>query len=124
MRNLTRPLIRRTSTLLLLLIFSSFIASAQKAITGKITDARTKEPVANASVLIKGKSTGGTTTDENGAFSISASPGDRLVITHVPRLGVVPGPYSMMRAHPDTVDRTRLRGYAVLSTAGESVRPQ
>ena len=51
-------------------------------------------------------------------------PGDRLVITHVPRLGVVPGPYSMMRAHPDTVDRTRLRGYAVLSTAGESVRPQ
>ncbi|HEX6428429.1 MAG TPA: TonB-dependent receptor [Niastella sp.] len=81
MRNPTRLSICRTSLLFLLLIFSSFIATAQQPITGKITDAKTKEPVANASVLIKGKSTGGTTTDENGAFSVNASPGDRLVIT-------------------------------------------
>lgn len=81
MRNLTRLCICRTSTLLLLLIFSSCIAFAQKAITGRVTDAKTKEPVANASVLIKGKVTGGTATDETGAFSINASPGDRLVIT-------------------------------------------
>jgi TonB-linked SusC/RagA family outer membrane protein len=67
---------------MLLLFFSALIVSAQqKTITGKITDAKTSEPVANASILIKGKSTGGTTTDENGAFSILASPGDRLVIT-------------------------------------------
>jgi TonB-dependent starch-binding outer membrane protein SusC len=81
MRNPTRLPICRTSMLFLLLIFSSFFATAQQPITGKITDAQTKEPVANASVLIKGKSTGGTTTDDNGAFSINASPGDRLVIT-------------------------------------------
>jgi TonB-linked SusC/RagA family outer membrane protein len=31
--------------------------------------------------LIRGKSSGGTVTDDNGAFSINASPGDRLVIT-------------------------------------------
>jgi hypothetical protein len=51
-------------------------------------------------------------------------PGDRLVITHVPRLGVVPGPYSMMRAHADTADGSRLRAYAVLCTTGESERRQ
>src|SRR5687768_9722944 len=72
----------RKTTLKLLLFFSALIVSAQQTtITGKITDAKTSEPVANASILIKGKSTGGTTTDENGAFSILASPGDRLVIT-------------------------------------------
>jgi TonB-dependent starch-binding outer membrane protein SusC len=81
MRNLPRPSMGRTSALLLFFIFSSFIVNAQKTITGKVTDGQTNEPVANASVLIKGKSTGGTATDENGAFSIMASPGDRLVIT-------------------------------------------
>jgi TonB-linked SusC/RagA family outer membrane protein len=81
MRNLPRLTICRTAALLLLFIFSSFIVTAQQSITGKVTDAKTKEPVANASVLIKGKSTGGTTTDENGAFTINAAPGDRLVIT-------------------------------------------
>jgi TonB-linked SusC/RagA family outer membrane protein len=63
------------------LIFSTCIVIAQQPITGKITDAKTKEPVANASILIKGKTSGGTTTDDNGVFSINASPGDRLVIT-------------------------------------------
>jgi TonB-linked SusC/RagA family outer membrane protein len=67
--------------LLIFLLFSSLIVIAQKTITGKITDSKTNEPVANATVLIKGKTAGGTATDENGAFSIVASPGDRLVIS-------------------------------------------
>jgi TonB-dependent starch-binding outer membrane protein SusC len=71
----------RMATLLLLLLFSSMIVTAQqKTITGKITDAKTNEPVTNASIIIKGKKIGAS-TDENGAFSITASPGDQLQIT-------------------------------------------
>lgn len=82
MRKQRQLTICRMATLLFLCIFSSLIAAAQqKTITGKITDAKTKEPVTNASIFIKGKSTGGTFSDDTGAFSISASPGDRLQIT-------------------------------------------
>lgn len=71
----------RMATFLFLFIFASLIATAQqKTISGKITDAKTKDPVTNASIIIKGKKTG-TSTDENGAFTITASPGDRLQIT-------------------------------------------
>ncbi|WP_207513996.1 SusC/RagA family TonB-linked outer membrane protein [Longitalea luteola] len=80
MRNLSRPPIRRRATVLLFLLFSSLIVTAQKTITGKVTDSKTNEPVANASVIIKGK-TLGTATDENGTFSIVAAAGDRLVIS-------------------------------------------
>jgi TonB-linked SusC/RagA family outer membrane protein len=82
MRKQRQLTICRMATLLFLSIFSSLIVAAQqKTITGKITDAKTKEPVTNASIFIKGKSTGGTFSDDTGAFSITASPGDRLQIT-------------------------------------------
>lgn len=81
MRKQRQLTICRLATLLFLLIFSSLIVTAQqKTITGKITDAKTNEPVTNASIIIKGKNTG-TSTNENGTFSITASPGDRLQIT-------------------------------------------
>ena len=81
MRKQRQLTICRMATLLFLCIFSSLIVTAQqKTITGKITDAKTKEPVTNASIFIKGKSTGGTFSDDTGAFFISASPGDRLQI--------------------------------------------
>jgi TonB-dependent starch-binding outer membrane protein SusC len=81
MRKQRQLSICRMATLLLLLIFSTLIVTAQqKTITGKITDAKTNDPVTNASIVIKGKNTGAS-TDENGGFTIVASPGDRLQIT-------------------------------------------
>jgi hypothetical protein len=44
-------------------------------------------------------------------------PGDRLVLTHVPRIGGLSTPYSMLRVHRDTADPARLRAYAVLRPA-------
>ncbi|MCS3799689.1 SusC/RagA family TonB-linked outer membrane protein [Niastella sp. OAS944] len=81
MRKQRQLSICRLATFLFLFISSSLIATAQqKTISGKITDAKTNDPVTNASIIIKGKKTG-TSTDENGAFTITASPGDRLQIT-------------------------------------------
>jgi TonB-linked SusC/RagA family outer membrane protein len=54
----------------------------QQTITGVVTNAVNNTPVAGASVVIKGTSTG-VTTDEEGRFSIAAKPGDRLVISYL-----------------------------------------
>ncbi|MEQ1675995.1 MAG: SusC/RagA family TonB-linked outer membrane protein, partial [Chitinophagaceae bacterium] len=63
------------------LLASSVVAYAQKTITGKITGEQ-GAPLSGASVVIKGKNTG-TTSNENGIFSLSASKGDVLVISNV-----------------------------------------
>ena len=69
-------------TLLLMSTFAFFLVSAQeKTITGKIIDAVGK-PVSNASVKVKGK-TGGVTTTNEGTFSITAAPGDVIEISTV-----------------------------------------
>ena len=69
-------------TLLVMSTFAFFLVSAQeKTITGKIIDAVGK-PVSNASVKVKGK-TGGVTTTDAGTFSITAVPGDTLEISTV-----------------------------------------
>jgi len=59
----------------------AFSANAQTNVQGKVLD-ETGKPVPAASVKIKG-TTKGTVTDDNGAFSISASPKDVLVISFV-----------------------------------------
>lgn len=65
----------------LTLLWSTCIAAQTSTVRGKVTDAAGK-PIASASVTLKGTSTG-TTTDENGAFSISAAQGDVLVISYI-----------------------------------------
>jgi TonB-linked SusC/RagA family outer membrane protein len=70
----------RKALSLLLIIFSCLGVQAQKNITGKIVEAKTNDPVVNATIVIKGKTTA-TTSDERGAFSIQAADGDILVIT-------------------------------------------
>lgn len=81
MRKQRQLTICRMAALLFLFIFSSQVITAQqKTISGKITDAKTNEPITNASILIKGKKTG-VSTNEDGVFSITASTGDRLQIT-------------------------------------------
>lgn len=70
--------------IVLLMILSCFGVGAfcqTKTVTGTVMDEKSN-PVSNASVLIKGSSTG-TTTDADGKFSIQAKPGDVLVISSV-----------------------------------------
>ncbi|WP_164974145.1 SusC/RagA family TonB-linked outer membrane protein [Filimonas effusa] len=54
--------------------------AAASLIKGRVTDARTAEPVEGASVVVKGAKQG-TTTDKQGLFSISVNPGAVLVIS-------------------------------------------
>lgn len=67
--------------LLLLTCFAGTSVLAQNTVRGKVTS-NTGDPVAGASVVVKGTS-GGTTTDDSGNYSISASKGATLVISNV-----------------------------------------
>lgn len=70
----------------LLLVGSTFLLAQQKQFTGKVTD-KTGQPVGNASVRIKGTTTG-TTAGLDGSFLINANTGDVLEISAV-GLGMV-----------------------------------
>ncbi len=73
---------KQVLTILTFIFFSAFQTTANaQTVQGKVTD-ETGKPVPAASVTVKGTSRG-TTTNENGAFSISASPADVLVISSV-----------------------------------------
>ena len=74
-------LLRLKLTFLIVCGALAFSANAQTNIQGKVLDEAGK-PVPLASVKIKG-TTKGTVTDDNGVFSISASPKDVLVISFV-----------------------------------------
>lgn len=50
------------------------------------------------------------------ALTGTIRPGQRVLLTHVPRLADAAGPYSMLRVHRDGADPARLRAYAGLST--------
>lgn len=65
----------------LMLSFCSFIAGAQELIRGTVKD-ESGSPVPGANVIIKG-TTFGTTSDENGSFSINASSQDVLVVSFI-----------------------------------------
>jgi TonB-linked SusC/RagA family outer membrane protein len=64
------------------LLVIPFLVQAQRAITGKVVSAKDNTPVSGASVQIKGTSTG-TSSNEEGAFTITAKEGDLLVISGV-----------------------------------------
>lgn len=71
-----KPLI---SLLLLIISLSSF--AQKRTLTGKVTDATNGSPLQGVSVKIK--SGGGTQTNSDGTFSISAASGDVLVFSSV-----------------------------------------
>lgn len=79
-RNL--PLIKRMGILLLMSLCLAIGARAQTTINGKITSSDDKLPVIGASVKIK-NGPGGTTTDANGTFAISAPANAILVVSFV-----------------------------------------
>jgi iron complex outermembrane recepter protein len=66
----------------LCLIFSSYLVFAQQTFTVKVTDAKTGNPVTDASVVIKATNKGAT-TNSDGVFIIQAKPGEILEITSV-----------------------------------------
>ncbi len=64
-------------------IFFSFVGNAQeRTVTGKITDATDKAPIAGATVRIKGTERG-TTADANGTFKISVSENNILQFSFI-----------------------------------------
>lgn len=67
---------------LVLLTFSQTLSAQQRQILGKVTAASDAQPIPGAVVKVKGK-TGGTGTNNNGAFTISAQTGDILQISSV-----------------------------------------
>src|SRR6185436_20506103 len=71
-----------TGFLLAMLCFVIAGKAQVLSISGKITDEK-GVPIPFASIVIKGKSKTGTTSDEQGNFKISASTGDVLEISGV-----------------------------------------
>ena len=68
----------KTAIVFLLSLLPLAAAAQTRTITGNIVEAATGEPVAGASVMVKG-TTNGTMADANGTYSIKASDGDILV---------------------------------------------
>ena len=66
---------------ILMLLICTQLATAQETTTGRVTNAA-GEPVTGASVVIKGRSDG-VVTDANGAFTIRAQRGARLVVSSI-----------------------------------------
>ena len=68
--------------LCMLLMFSNLTFAQSRVVTGRVTDAN-NQPVVNASVTVKGSRTG-TTTDENGNYSISVPANKKtLMVSYV-----------------------------------------
>ncbi|HZZ74533.1 MAG TPA: TonB-dependent receptor plug domain-containing protein, partial [Puia sp.] len=65
----------------IMLALFSLPAFSQTKINGTVTDADSK-PLRGVSVVVKGSKTG-TTTNENGEFSLSAAKGDNLIISMI-----------------------------------------
>ena len=68
-------------TLLTCLVLYALFLHAQKPFTGKITDLRTGNPLSGVSVKVKGGK--GSSTDNNGTFTITANPGQTLEISSI-----------------------------------------
>jgi TonB-linked SusC/RagA family outer membrane protein len=73
---------RKLTILLTFLLFVAFQAAAQMQITGKVTNAETGEPIPGVSVVVKGQTTIGTTTDMDGNYSLSGVPSDATALVY------------------------------------------
>ncbi|MEO8109261.1 MAG: TonB-dependent receptor [Ginsengibacter sp.] len=65
--------------LLLIFLLPGISAVAQKTISGKISDAKTEEAIPNASIIVKGTNLG-TSSNENGSFSIKVPDGRSVLV--------------------------------------------
>ncbi len=69
-------------TLTLLLLSVSYFVMAQRTVSGKVTSSENQQPVASATITIKGTNKK-TTTDASGVFKITAADNDILIISIV-----------------------------------------
>src|SRR5689334_9782338 len=67
---------------LLLLCAHNFAQTGERKITGKVTDAGTGQPVANASIMVKGRQHA-VASDINGVFTVTVRTGETLEISSV-----------------------------------------
>jgi iron complex outermembrane receptor protein len=67
--------------LLLSLVLTSYVLLAQQQLTGRITDTKTGNPLAGASIKIRGGN--GTSSDNDGYFTIKVVPGSTLEISSI-----------------------------------------
>ena len=73
-----RPIRYSFSLMLTLLMLSAFVAQAQNAVRGKVTD-ETGAGLPGTNVLVKGSTTG-TTTDSNGDYAIDVPQSDAVLV--------------------------------------------
>lgn len=66
--------------MLILSIFLSTVAFAQKNVIGKVTNATDNQPIAGATVAVKGNKNVATTTAADGTFSITVPAGNSILI--------------------------------------------
>src|SRR5690606_10264960 len=81
---------------LLFLLPDVLLAQTQINAQGVVASATTGEPLVGVSVGVKGKSTG-TSTNDNGQFTLSVSPGDILVFSYI---GFTPREITVQSASP------------------------
>ncbi len=71
---------------LFLVLFATLLGGIKAQdikVTGTVTDEATGRPIESASVTIKGKNKGGTTTDANGNFSLNVNSGSTLLVSSI-----------------------------------------
>lgn len=59
------------------------LPSENRTVTGTVVDATTGEPIIGATIIEKGSTTNGTTSDYTGAFSITLPRGAQLDVSYV-----------------------------------------
>jgi TonB-linked SusC/RagA family outer membrane protein len=69
--------------MLLLCLLTSIAVYAQTSISGKVVGADDSQPIAGASVLIKGNTTNGAITAADGTFKLSVRPNAVLVVSYI-----------------------------------------
>lgn len=71
---------------LFLVLFATLLGGVKAQdikVTGTVTDEATGKPIESVSVVVKGKTKGGTTTDANGKFFVNVTNGTTLVVSSV-----------------------------------------
>ncbi|MDR3226796.1 MAG: carboxypeptidase-like regulatory domain-containing protein, partial [Prevotellaceae bacterium] len=63
-----------------LTLFSMGVVLGQTKVTAKVTDSNTNEPISYASVAVKGYTTAGTFTTDDGSYTINMPEGSSILV--------------------------------------------
>ena len=74
---------RQSLLLWMLLFWGSVSVFAQHAVKGRITDAKTGEPLIGVNVVLRGSSESGTISDLNGNYSLSVPESSSLIFSYI-----------------------------------------